>query len=149
MPSTSMIHLLLTVVCDTVCARPFDFHTLKSAWASIWNLKCNLLSAFTRYHAENRNLAHGGFKFGPLFMRLCYEMGLEDMAAATITDTVKKKMKKRHKSALWPLCWIDIWIINFLMSKQRMKGFFNEATSFNIAIDMLFTKGCYQGKWLI
>lgn len=32
------------------------------------------------------------------------------------------------------------------MSKQRMKGFFNEATSFNIAIDMLFTKGCYQGK---
>uniref|UniRef100_A0A3B4TXV4 Pentatricopeptide repeat-containing protein 2, mitochondrial n=2 Tax=Seriola dumerili TaxID=41447 RepID=A0A3B4TXV4_SERDU len=66
-----------------------------------------------RYHAENRNLAYGEFKFGPLFMRLCYELGLEDMAAATLTDV-------------------------------RMRGFFNDATSFNIAIDMLFTKGSYE-----
>ncbi|XP_049594314.1 pentatricopeptide repeat-containing protein 2, mitochondrial [Syngnathus scovelli] len=42
--------------------------------------------AIYRYHAENRNVAHGEFKFGPLFMRLCYELGLEKMAAATLTD---------------------------------------------------------------
>lgn len=41
-----------------------------------------------RYHAENRNLAFGEFKFGPVFMRLCYELGLEEMAADTLTDKV-------------------------------------------------------------
>ncbi|KAJ3581183.1 hypothetical protein NHX12_027869 [Muraenolepis orangiensis] len=65
------------------------------------------------YHEENKNFAFGEFKFGPLFMRLCYELGLEEMAAATLTD-------------------------------KKLRGFFNEATSFNIAIDMLFTKGCYE-----
>lgn len=45
-------------------------------------------SPVTRYHAENRNVAHGEFKFGPVFMRLCYELGLEKMAAATLTDQV-------------------------------------------------------------
>nr|XP_020442982.1 pentatricopeptide repeat-containing protein 2, mitochondrial [Monopterus albus] len=69
--------------------------------------------AIFRYHAENKNLAYGEFKFGPLFMRLCYEQGLEEMAAATLTD-------------------------------EKMRGFFNDATSFNIALDMLFTKGSYE-----
>uniref|UniRef100_A0A3Q2Q6X1 Pentatricopeptide repeat domain 2 n=1 Tax=Fundulus heteroclitus TaxID=8078 RepID=A0A3Q2Q6X1_FUNHE len=46
--------------------------------------------AISRYHAENRNLLYGDFKFGPLFMRLCYELGMEAMAAATLTD---KNMK--------------------------------------------------------
>ncbi|KAF7653949.1 hypothetical protein LDENG_00076740 [Lucifuga dentata] len=69
--------------------------------------------AIYRYHAENRNLAYGEFKFGPLFMRLCYELGLEELAAVTLTD-------------------------------KNMKGFFNDATSFNIAMDMLFTKGSYE-----
>lgn len=46
---------------------------------------CVLLS---RYHEENSNVAFGEFKFGPLFMRLCYELGLEEMAAATLTDKV-------------------------------------------------------------
>ncbi|XP_010749245.3 pentatricopeptide repeat-containing protein 2, mitochondrial [Larimichthys crocea] len=66
--------------------------------------------AIYRYHVENRNFIE--FRFGPLFMRLCYELGLEDLAVATLTD-------------------------------ERMQGFFNDATSFNIAIDMLFTKGSY------
>lgn len=35
------------------------------------------------------------------------------------------------------------------LSKQRLRGFFNDATSFNIAIDMLFTKGHYESKWQI
>lgn len=43
----------------------------------------------TRYHSENHNLAPGDFKFGPVFMRLCYELGLEDFAAATLKDTVR------------------------------------------------------------
>jgi len=30
----------------------------------------------------------GEFKFGPLFMRLCYELGLEELAATTLTDPV-------------------------------------------------------------
>uniref|UniRef100_A0A4W5Q7I4 Pentatricopeptide repeat-containing protein 2, mitochondrial n=1 Tax=Hucho hucho TaxID=62062 RepID=A0A4W5Q7I4_9TELE len=42
--------------------------------------------AIYRYHEENSNVAFGEFKFGPLFMRLCYELGLEEMAAATLTD---------------------------------------------------------------
>ncbi|KAK2819363.1 hypothetical protein Q5P01_024924 [Channa striata] len=69
--------------------------------------------AIYRYHAENRNLAYGEFKFGPVFMRLCYELGMEEMAATAITD-------------------------------KSMTGFFNDATSFNITIDMLFTKGLYE-----
>ncbi|XP_077478507.1 pentatricopeptide repeat-containing protein 2, mitochondrial isoform X1 [Stigmatopora argus] len=69
--------------------------------------------AIYRYHAENRNVAHGEFRFGPVFMRLCYELRLEQMAVAAVTD-------------------------------HEMRGFFNEATSFNIAIDMLFMKGCHQ-----
>ncbi|XP_029624760.1 pentatricopeptide repeat-containing protein 2, mitochondrial isoform X1 [Salmo trutta] len=42
--------------------------------------------AIYRYHEENSNVAFGEFKFGPLFMRLCYELGLEEMAAATLRD---------------------------------------------------------------
>ncbi|XP_066567750.1 pentatricopeptide repeat-containing protein 2, mitochondrial isoform X2 [Amia ocellicauda] len=37
--------------------------------------------AIYRYHEENRNVAFGEFRFGPLFVRLCYELGLEDTAA--------------------------------------------------------------------
>ncbi|CAL8277225.1 unnamed protein product [Merluccius merluccius] len=68
--------------------------------------------AVHRYHEENKNFTYD-FKFGPLFMRLCYELGLEEMAAATLTD-------------------------------KNLRGFFSDRTSFNIAIDMLFTKGCYE-----
>ncbi|KAL6463523.1 hypothetical protein MHYP_G00279140 [Metynnis hypsauchen] len=71
-------------------------------------------NAIYRYHEENRNVAFGDFRFGPLFMRLCYELGLEDMAVSTLTD-------------------------------RTLKGFFSDGTSFNIAIDMLFTKECYEG----
>ncbi|XP_076014797.1 pentatricopeptide repeat-containing protein 2, mitochondrial [Genypterus blacodes] len=69
--------------------------------------------AMYRYHADNRKLVQRDFRFGPLFVRLCYELGLEEMAAATLTD-------------------------------ESMKGFFSDSTSFNIAIDMLFTKGSYE-----
>ncbi|XP_053887831.1 pentatricopeptide repeat-containing protein 2, mitochondrial isoform X1 [Malaclemys terrapin pileata] len=39
-----------------------------------------------RYHAENRNVTFGEFKFGPLFMRLCYELDLEVPAIELIKD---------------------------------------------------------------
>ncbi|KAL3041979.1 hypothetical protein OYC64_020027 [Pagothenia borchgrevinki] len=69
--------------------------------------------AISRYHAENRNSMFGDFRFGPLFVRLCYELGMEDFAAATIMD-------------------------------KSLSGFFCDVTSFNITLDMLFTKGYYE-----
>ncbi|XP_074546681.1 pentatricopeptide repeat-containing protein 2, mitochondrial [Halichoeres trimaculatus] len=69
--------------------------------------------AIYRYHAENRNTHLEDFRFGPLFIRQCYELGMEDLAASTLTD-------------------------------KKISGFFNDATSFNIGIDMLFTKGSYE-----
>eukprot|EP00070_Physeter_catodon_P041873 XP_028348767.1 pentatricopeptide repeat-containing protein 2, mitochondrial isoform X3 [Physeter catodon] len=39
-----------------------------------------------RYHAENRNITLGEYKFGPLFMRLCYELHLEETAVELIKD---------------------------------------------------------------
>lgn len=35
-------------------------------------------------------MAFGEFKFGPLFMRLCYELGLEELATTTLTDPVRE-----------------------------------------------------------
>ncbi|XP_072904431.1 pentatricopeptide repeat-containing protein 2, mitochondrial [Hemitrygon akajei] len=66
-----------------------------------------------RYHAENKNMAFGEFKFGPLFVRLCYELGLEGTAEEMVKD-------------------------------QNLKGFFNDSTSFNILMDMLFMKESYE-----
>ncbi|KAM9841486.1 pentatricopeptide repeat-containing protein 2, mitochondrial [Aulostomus maculatus] len=68
--------------------------------------------AMFRYHAENTNMVFGEFNFGPVFMRQCYHLGLEEMAAAVVND-------------------------------PKSRGFFKEATSFNIVMDMLFMKGCY------
>ncbi|XP_028607877.1 pentatricopeptide repeat-containing protein 2, mitochondrial, partial [Grammomys surdaster] len=66
-----------------------------------------------RYHAENRNFTLGEYKFGPVFMRLCYELDLEDSAVELIRD-------------------------------KHLQGFFVDSTSFNILMDMLFTKGKYE-----
>ncbi|KAK3509104.1 hypothetical protein QTP70_020312 [Hemibagrus guttatus] len=71
-------------------------------------------NAIYRYHEENGNMVFGEFRFGPLFMRLCYELGLADLAFTTLTD-------------------------------KRLKGFFPDCTSFNLAIDLLFSKGQFEG----
>ncbi|KAM9820834.1 pentatricopeptide repeat-containing protein 2, mitochondrial [Neosynchiropus ocellatus] len=42
--------------------------------------------AIYRFHAYNMNMGCDEFKFGPLFMRLCYEFGLEGMASVVLTD---------------------------------------------------------------
>ncbi|XP_036062877.1 pentatricopeptide repeat-containing protein 2, mitochondrial isoform X6 [Onychomys torridus] len=65
------------------------------------------------YHAENRNFTVGEYKFGPVFMRLCYELDLENSAVELIKD-------------------------------KHLRGFFLDSTSFNILMDMLFTKGKYE-----
>ncbi|XP_070599224.1 pentatricopeptide repeat-containing protein 2, mitochondrial [Erythrolamprus reginae] len=39
-----------------------------------------------RYHQENGNRAFGEFRFGPIFMRLCYELDLEAVALEFIKD---------------------------------------------------------------
>ncbi|XP_050009787.1 pentatricopeptide repeat-containing protein 2, mitochondrial isoform X1 [Alexandromys fortis] len=70
-------------------------------------------SIIYRYHAENRNFTVGEYKFGPVFMRLCYELDLEDSAMELIKD-------------------------------KYLQGFFLDSTSFNILMDMLFTKGKYE-----
>ncbi|KAG9281968.1 pentatricopeptide repeat-containing protein 2, mitochondrial isoform X1 [Astyanax mexicanus] len=79
-----------------LCQSPEDMVTVRNA--------------IYRYHEVNPNST---YRFGPLFMRLCYELRMEDVALGTITD-------------------------------QKLKGFFSEKTSFNIMMDMLFTKGSYE-----
>ncbi|XP_063334272.1 pentatricopeptide repeat-containing protein 2, mitochondrial isoform X2 [Pelmatolapia mariae] len=71
--------------------------------------------AIYRYHTENHNLLYGDFKFGPLFMRLCYELGLESMAFATITD---KSMKGFFH---------DTTSFNITIDMLFMKGSFENA----------------------
>ncbi|XP_004910868.1 pentatricopeptide repeat-containing protein 2, mitochondrial isoform X2 [Xenopus tropicalis] len=66
-----------------------------------------------RYHEENKNVMFGEFRFGPVFLRLCYELDLEDIAVELLKD-------------------------------KTLHGFFSDCTSFNILMDMLFTKGQYE-----
>ncbi|PWA26745.1 hypothetical protein CCH79_00001086, partial [Gambusia affinis] len=77
--------------------------------------------AIYRYHAENQNLLYGDFKFGPLFMRLCYELGMEGMATATLTD---KNMKG---------FFIDSTSFNIAINMLFVKG------SYESAMDVLRT----------
>lgn len=51
----------------------------------------------------------GDFRFGPLFVRLCYELGMEDLAAATILDKVKKNIK-----TICCLTWIETFVMVLL-----------------------------------
>ncbi|KAM4809738.1 pentatricopeptide repeat-containing protein 2, mitochondrial isoform 2-T2 [Rhinophrynus dorsalis] len=66
-----------------------------------------------RYHEENKNVMFGEFRFGPVFLRLCYELDLEDIAYDLLKD-------------------------------QSLRGFFSDCTSFNILMDMLFSKAQYE-----
>ncbi|XP_054614211.1 pentatricopeptide repeat-containing protein 2, mitochondrial [Dunckerocampus dactyliophorus] len=71
--------------------------------------------AIYRYHAENSNRAHGEFRFGPLFMRLCYELGLEKMAADVLTD---KEMRGFFS---------DTTSFNIAIDMLFMKGYHEDA----------------------
>uniref|UniRef100_A0A087YBS8 Pentatricopeptide repeat-containing protein 2, mitochondrial n=1 Tax=Poecilia formosa TaxID=48698 RepID=A0A087YBS8_POEFO len=87
-----------------LCQTPDDMLVARKA---IYSVK--------RYHAENRNLLYGDFKFGPLFMRLCYELGMEGMAAATLTD---KDMKG---------FFIDSTTFNIAINMLFVKGLYESA----------------------
>lgn len=91
-------------------------------------------------------MLYGDFRFGPLFMRLCYELGLEGLAAATITDEVRiviMEVLTVNKAGRVALLRLVMFLLFF---SQNMKGFFIDATSFNITIDMLFIKGSYESE---
>uniref|UniRef100_UPI00398ECA18 pentatricopeptide repeat-containing protein 2, mitochondrial isoform X2 n=1 Tax=Pristiophorus japonicus TaxID=55135 RepID=UPI00398ECA18 len=68
-----------------------------------------------RYHAENRNMAFGEFKFGPLFMRLCYELGLEETAEELVKDQDLKGF------------FCDSTSFNIVMDMLFMKGSYERA----------------------
>ncbi|XP_012317608.1 pentatricopeptide repeat-containing protein 2, mitochondrial isoform X1 [Aotus nancymaae] len=68
-----------------------------------------------RYHAENRNITVGEYKFGPLFMRLCYELDLEESAVELIKD--------QHLQGFFS----DSTSFNILMDMLFIKGKYKSA----------------------
>ncbi|XP_055277860.1 pentatricopeptide repeat-containing protein 2, mitochondrial [Moschus berezovskii] len=87
-----------------------------------------------RYHAENRNITLGEYKFGPLFMRLCYELDLEDSAVELIKD--------QHLQGFFS----DSTSFNILMDMLFIKGKYKSALEVLIEMksqDLKFSKDTY------
>ncbi|XP_041093189.1 pentatricopeptide repeat-containing protein 2, mitochondrial [Polyodon spathula] len=79
-------------------------------------------NAIYRYHEENGNVAFGEFKFGPLFMRLCYELGLEETAAELVKDKALKGF------------FSDSTSFNIVMDMLFIKGYYDSALE--VLLDM-------------
>ncbi|XP_026526428.1 pentatricopeptide repeat-containing protein 2, mitochondrial isoform X1 [Notechis scutatus] len=75
-----------------------------------------------RYHEENRNRAFGEFRFGPIFMRLCYELDLEAVALELIKDQTLNGFFGDYTS------------FNILMDMLFEKGHFEDAL--NVLLEM-------------
>ncbi|KAM6157348.1 pentatricopeptide repeat-containing protein 2, mitochondrial [Erethizon dorsatum] len=87
-----------------------------------------------RYHAENRNFTLGEYKFGPVFMRLCYEMNLEESAVELIKD--------QHLHGFFS----DSTSFNILMDMLFIKGKYENALEVLIEMknqDVKFTQDSY------
>ncbi|XP_068391585.1 pentatricopeptide repeat-containing protein 2, mitochondrial isoform X1 [Eschrichtius robustus] len=87
-----------------------------------------------RYHAENRNITLGEYKFGPLFMRLCYELDLEESAVELIKD--------QHLRGFFS----DSTSFNILMDMLFIKGKYKSALEVLIEMknqDVKFNKDTY------
>ncbi|XP_036888024.1 pentatricopeptide repeat-containing protein 2, mitochondrial isoform X2 [Sturnira hondurensis] len=87
-----------------------------------------------RYHAENRIATLGEFKFGPLFMRLCYELDLEGSAVELIRD--------QHLRGFFS----DSTSFNILMDMLFIKGKYKSALEVLIEMknqDVKFSKDTY------
>ncbi|XP_073933426.1 pentatricopeptide repeat-containing protein 2, mitochondrial isoform X2 [Castor canadensis] len=87
-----------------------------------------------RYHAENRNVTVGEFKFGPVFMRLCYELDLEESAMELIKD--------QHLKGFFS----DSTSFNILMDMLFIKGKYKSALEVLIEMknqDVKFNKDTY------
>ncbi|KAF5913665.1 hypothetical protein HPG69_017286 [Diceros bicornis minor] len=91
-------------------------------------------SVIHRYHAENRNITLGEYKFGPLFMRLCYELDLEESAVELIQD--------QHLRGFFS----DCTSFNILMDMLFIKGKYKSALEVLIEMknqDVKFSKDTY------
>uniref|UniRef100_A0A8C5SP42 Pentatricopeptide repeat-containing protein 2, mitochondrial n=1 Tax=Laticauda laticaudata TaxID=8630 RepID=A0A8C5SP42_LATLA len=75
-----------------------------------------------RYHEENRNRVFGEFRFGPIFMRLCYELDLEAVALELIKDQTLNGF------------FGDYTTFNILMDMLFEKGHFEDAL--NVLLEM-------------
>lgn len=91
-------------------------------------------SVIYRYHAENRNITLGEYKFGPLFMRLCYELDDEESAAELIKDQRLRGF------------FSDSTSFNILMDMLFIKGKYKSALEVLIEMknqDVKFSKDTY------
>ncbi|KAK1345195.1 hypothetical protein QTO34_013905 [Cnephaeus nilssonii] len=87
-----------------------------------------------RYYVENRNVTLGEYKFGPLFMRLCYELDLEDSAVELIKDQQLRGF------------FSDSTSFNILMDMLFIKGKYKSALEVLIEMknqDVKFNKDTY------
>ncbi|XP_062067927.1 pentatricopeptide repeat-containing protein 2, mitochondrial, partial [Lepus europaeus] len=87
-----------------------------------------------RYHAENRSAPLGEYKFGPLFMRLCYELGLEESAVQLVKDQQLRGF------------FSDVTSFNILMEMLFNKGKYQSALEVLIEMknqDVKFSKDTY------
>ncbi|KAK2491352.1 hypothetical protein MC885_019922 [Smutsia gigantea] len=87
-----------------------------------------------RYHAENKNMTLGDYKFGPLFIRLCYELDLEESAV----DLIKDQRLQGFFS--------DSTSFNILMNMLFIKGKYKSALEVLIEMknqDVKFNKNTY------
>ncbi|XP_036266076.1 pentatricopeptide repeat-containing protein 2, mitochondrial isoform X1 [Pipistrellus kuhlii] len=87
-----------------------------------------------RYYVENRSVTLGEYKFGPLFMRLCYELNLEDSAVELIKD--------QHLRGFFS----DSTSFNILMDMLFIKGKYKSALEVLIEMknqDVKFNKDTY------
>ncbi|XP_020854035.1 pentatricopeptide repeat-containing protein 2, mitochondrial isoform X2 [Phascolarctos cinereus] len=100
-------------------------------------------SAIYRYHAENRNVCFGEFKFGPLFIRLCYELDLEQSAMELIKD--------QHLHGFFSDCTSFNILMNMLFIKGNYEGALevliemkNQGVRFNTDTYILAFAICYK-----
>ncbi|XP_072462412.1 pentatricopeptide repeat-containing protein 2, mitochondrial isoform X2 [Notamacropus eugenii] len=96
-----------------------------------------------RYHAENRNVCFGEFKFGPLFIRLCYELNLEQSAVELIKD--------QHLLGFFSDCTSFNILMNMLFIKGNYEGALevliemkNQGVKFNKDTYILAFAICYK-----
>ncbi|XP_022074788.1 pentatricopeptide repeat-containing protein 2, mitochondrial [Acanthochromis polyacanthus] len=99
--------------------------------------------AIYRYHAENRNIMPGDFKFGPLFMRLCYELDLEGLAAETLTD---KSMQGFFRDTTSFNIALDMLFMkgSYKSALEVLRTMKNQGISFNKDTLTLATGTCYK-----
>ncbi|KAM5330983.1 pentatricopeptide repeat-containing protein 2, mitochondrial isoform 3-T3 [Glossophaga mutica] len=127
-PSLSLRYLTIRES-SLSCTSPQHKWKLQALWSCP-----ELAQLYFWYHAENRNVSLGEFKFGPLFMRLCYELDLEGSAMELIRD--------QHLRGFFS----DSTSFNILMDMLFIKGKYKSALEVLIEMknqDVKFSKDTY------